>query len=90
MSRNKLIVFCTVKDMDEGEKIAKALVTEHLAACVNIISGVRSIYHWKGKIEDESEVMLLIKTSADLFASLEEQIHKLHSYDVPEIIAIEP
>lgn len=90
MPTKKLIVFCTAKDIEEGEKIANTLVHEHLAACVNIISGVRSIYRWKGKLEDEDEVLLLIKTSSDLFASLEEWIHELHSYEVPEIVAIEP
>ena len=79
-----------MKDIAEGEETAWILVREHLAACVNIISGIRSIYHWKDKIEDESEVMLMIKTSEDLFDSLKGRILELHSYEVPEIIAIEP
>lgn len=90
MPNAKLIVFCTVKDPDEASTIAKTLVDEKLAACVNILPGIRSIYRWKGKIEDESEVLMMIKTSNELFSNLEKRIKALHSYDVPEIVAINP
>lgn len=90
MPNKKTIVFCTVKDPDEASTIAKILVDEKLAACVNIVPGIRSIYRWKGKIQDEAEVLMMIKTSKELFPDLEKRIKALHSYDVPEIVAFNP
>ncbi|MFH1515361.1 MAG: divalent-cation tolerance protein CutA [bacterium] len=87
---SKLIVFCTVKDLDEAATIAKILVKEKLAACVNIVPSIRSIYRWKGKINDESEVLMMIKTSKKLYYDLKSQIRAVHSYDVPEIVAFKP
>ena len=68
--------------------MARALVEKRLAACVNVIPGVRSVYRWKDAIEDEEEVLLLIKTSRALLEELRGEIERLHSYEVPEVIAL--
>ena len=83
------IVFITAPDLDTAESIAKALLEKRLAACVNIIPGLRSIYHWEGKIEDDQEILLMIKTRAELIEKqLTPLVQKLHPYQVPEIIAL--
>ena len=88
MSRN-VLVLVTCGSAKETKSIANALVGKHLAACVNVLaSPVQSIYRWKGKIETAREYLLLIKTSRRRFAALEKEIRRLHSYDVPEIIAL--
>src|SRR3990170_607347 len=84
----KIIVLITVSSPEEGEKIAKALIEKRLAACVNILPGLRSIYHWQGKICDDKELLLLAKTRVDVFDILEKEVKALHSYEVPEIIAL--
>ena len=68
--------------------MARALVEKRLAACVNVMPGVRSVYRWKDAIEDEEEVLLVIKTSRALLDELREEIERLHSYEVPEVIAL--
>jgi periplasmic divalent cation tolerance protein len=68
--------------------IAKALVEEQLAACVNILSPMRSVYRWEGKVTDDREWLLLIKTRAERFAAVEIRVKALHSYQVPEVIAL--
>ena len=83
-----IVVYVTAGSAEEGERIAAALVEERLAACVNRVSGVRSTYRWEGKIEDSEEQLLIIKTSRDLFERLKQKITELHSYSVPEIIAL--
>lgn len=83
-----IVVLITVSSPDEGEKIAKALVEKRIAACVNIIPGLRSIYHWQGKVRDDQELLLMAKTSESLFERLQQEIKTLHSYSVPEIIAL--
>lgn len=83
-----MIVFVTVPNEEEAVKIAKTIVEERLAGCVNIIKTIRSIYSWKGKIEDEPEVLMIIKTKSELFEELSERIKSIHSYTVPEIIGI--
>lgn len=83
----EIILFVTAGSEDEAVKIAKALVESKWAACVNIIGNVRSIYQWEGKIEDESEVLMIIKSRADLFEQIRQKIEALHSYSVPEIIS---
>jgi len=83
-----IVVFVTCGSEEEGLKIANALVEEHLAACVNLISPVRSIYRWEGKIWDENEWLLIIKTQKDRFEELEKKVKSLHSYSVPEIISL--
>lgn len=88
MTAEYIIVYITAPNEDEAAKIARALVEESLAGCVNIIRGIRSIYRWQGKIEDEEEALLIAKTRGELFAKLEEKVKKIHPYSVPEIIAV--
>jgi len=86
---NKTVVLVTCGSEKEAVRIARAVVRARLAACVNIHGApVRSIYHWKGKMEDAREWLLLMKTTQKRFAALRAEIQKLHSYDLPEIIAI--
>ncbi len=81
-------MLCTVPDRPAGERIAQALVEERLAACVNLVPGLTSIYRWQGKVEKEAECLLIIKTAAARFEAVKDRIQALHSYDLPEIIAI--
>jgi periplasmic divalent cation tolerance protein len=83
-----IVVYITAPNEEEAAKIARAVVEERLAACVNIVKGVRSIYSWQGKIEDDAEVLMIVKTQRHLFESLERRVKELHSYTVPEIIAL--
>lgn len=83
-----IIVFVTCGSEVEGLKIANALVEGRLAACVNLVSPVRSIYRWEGKIWDEKEWLLIIKTQQDRFEELEKKVKALHSYSVPEIVSL--
>ena len=86
---DKLVVFVTCASLSEARKIARALVEKRLAACGNILeTPVRSIYRWKGKVETAKEYLLLIKTSRRRFAVLQDVVKRLHSYGVPEIIAL--
>ena len=90
MAFEKIVVFCTAKDYEEAHSIALALVKENLAACVNIVPGLTSIFRWKGRIEEEKEFLLIIKTSRELFENLATWMKEIHSYEVPEIIALKP
>lgn len=83
-----IVVFCTVPDKKTGHAIAKSTVEDKLAACVTISGPVESCYTWKGKIEVDQELLLIIKTQSALFSKLEEKIKALHPYEVPEIIAL--
>jgi periplasmic divalent cation tolerance protein len=85
---NKRLVLTTASSPEESRKIARALVESRLAACVNIIPKVESVYRWEGKVEEAEEYLLLIKTTADAFAAVREKIQQLHSYEVPECIAL--
>jgi periplasmic divalent cation tolerance protein len=86
---DKLLVLVTCSGVAEARKIARAVVEERLAACVNILPGaVTSIYRWKGKVQSARERLLLIKTSRKRLAKLQATVEKLHSYDVPEFIAV--
>ncbi len=88
-STNKVVVLTNCGSRKEAQRIAKALVERRLAACVNAITApVASVYRWKGKIESAREYLLLIKTSRARFAAVERAIRELHSYEVPEIIAL--
>jgi len=78
----------TASNEDEAAAIAKAIVGERLAACANIIRNVRSIYRWEGEVQDDPEVLMVIKTRMELFGRLEARVRELHSYEVPEIIAL--
>ena len=84
-----LLVLCTVKDWEEARTLADALVDQRVAACVNLLGGVESIYRWKDQVERSTEVILLIKTIRSRLPDLEAAIRSLHSYEVPEIIAFE-
>jgi periplasmic divalent cation tolerance protein len=83
-----VVVLVTVPSAEVGERIAAAVVPEHLAACVNILPGLRSIFFWKGRVEDEPEVLLLMKTRADRLAALEARVRALHPYSVPGFVAL--
>ncbi len=85
---DEIVVFITASNEDEAVRIAKVIVEIKLAACVNIIRDIRSIYTWQGKLEDEREALMLVKTRKALFNTLTEEVKKLHSYTVPEIIAL--
>lgn len=86
---DKLVVLVTCRSAEEARRIARELVEARLAACGNIVeTPVRSIYRWKGKIETAREYLLLVKTSRRRFAALEQTVKRLHSYDLPEIIAL--
>ena len=85
---DKIVVFSTCASAEEAQRVARALVEKRLAACVNVIPGIRSVYRWKDAVEDEEEVLLLIKTSRALLDELREEIERLHSYEVPEVIAL--
>ena len=83
-----ILVLSTTDSMDLAQRIAGALVEAGEAACVNIVSGVRSVYRWEGKLCNEGEFLLLIKSSVDRFEAVRSRIRQLHSYQVPEIIAV--
>ena len=82
------VVLTTVSSPEEARRIAAALVEERLAACVNIITEVSSVYRWQGTVEEASEILLLIKTRVEKLEALEAAIQKLHSYDVPEFLIL--
>ena len=85
---DKRIVLSTAGSDEEARRIARYLVERQLAACVNIVPRVESIFRWKGKIESSHEYLLLIKTSADQFPAVRDAIGELHSYELPECIAL--
>lgn len=84
-----IVAFCTASSVEDAEFIARELVERRLAACVNIVPGISSIYRWRGEVERSDEVQLVIKTSAERFEALREAIVKLHTYELPELIALE-
>jgi periplasmic divalent cation tolerance protein len=88
MMTDARVVLTTSGNREEAEKIANALVEAEIAACVNIVGPMRSIYRWQGKIENAEEFLLLIKTWEDAYDRVEAAIRELHSYDLPECIAI--
>jgi periplasmic divalent cation tolerance protein len=85
---DKIVILSTCGSSDEAERLARKLVDQRLAACVNVISPVRSFYRWKGAVEDASEWLLVIKTSRALFDRLRSELEFSHSYEVPEILAL--
>ncbi len=82
------VIFITTSSLDEAEKIGRALVEEKLVACANIISPIRSIYRWQGKICDDKEALIILKTKKKLFKQIENRVKALHSYEVPEVISM--
>lgn len=89
MQVSALICFSTCPDADTAERIASALVDERLAACVNILPGVRSVYRWQDAVERAEEVLLLVKTMPDQFERLKTRLLELHPYELPELLAVE-
>ena len=85
---DKTIVFVTCESREQAETIAQAIVTEKLAACVNVLPGIRSCYTWDRKLTWSDEVLLLIKTTRGRFDQLQDRIKTLHSYSVPEIVGV--
>ena len=82
------IALCTCADRDQAERIAHRLVEQHLAACVNILPGVQSIYRWQGAVESAGEVLMLIKTSAAHIHEVQSTILSLHSYEIAEFLVL--
>lgn len=85
---DKIVVLSTCATEEDAERLARLLVEKRLAACVNVISGVRSHYRWKGAVESASECLLIVKSSRELFPSLSAALEKAHPYEVPEALAI--
>jgi periplasmic divalent cation tolerance protein len=85
---DKKLVLSTCGSVDEARNLARALVEKQLAACVNIIPQIESLYYWKGKVETSTEYLLVIKTTAGAFDELRDVLTELHSYDVPECLEI--
>lgn len=83
-----IVVFMTAGSREEATSISQYLVESRLAACVQILPGMESVYRWEGKIERSSEILLLAKTTQDKFEELETAVRSLHSYDTPDIIAL--
>ena len=83
-----IVVFVTVSSIKEARKISAALIKQKLAACVNIINGVNSVFWWQGKVDSSKELLLIVKTRKALFKKVEKVVKTLHSYKVPEIIAL--
>ena len=83
-----LVILCTCPDEEVASQLASGLVEAHLAACVNILPGIRSIYRWQGTVSDDSEVLMVIKTLATRSKELEAWLLVHHPYDVPEVVAI--
>jgi periplasmic divalent cation tolerance protein len=84
------LVFVTASSVEEARTLAQGILEKHLAACVNILPVVESHYRWKGKVEKSSEVMLVIKSSAEQFEALAGFVRKNHSYECPEIVSVAP
>jgi len=85
---DKIVVLTTCATQEQAEGLARHLVEERLAACGNILPGGRSVYRWKDKVEDAAELVLVIKSRRDVFVKLRAAIAQLHSYEIPEVIAL--
>lgn len=88
MDSQPLVVYCTCPDQATAERIAETVVDERLAACVNLVPGLISIYRWQGQIQRDAEWLLIIKTCSTVYSLLEARLCELHPYEVPEIIAL--
>lgn len=86
--RDVIVVFSTTSSKKEAKRIAKALVEKRVAACVSIFGPIKSVYWWKGKVEESEECFLMVKTIQDKYNELEKVIREIHSYQVPEILAV--
>jgi periplasmic divalent cation tolerance protein len=85
---DKIIVLTTCESSQDAQTIAETLVEKRLAACVNILPGLKSVYRWQGKVENATELLLLIKTRRGLFEQLSAELARIHPYEVPEVIAL--
>ena len=83
------IALTTTANRPQAERIARALIDQQLAACVNIVAGVHSVYRWEGKVEAANECLLLIKTQQERVTAVRDLVHQLHTYQVPEFLVIE-
>ena len=86
---DKIVVLSACASAEEAQRLARALVEKRLAACVNVIPGIRSVYKWKDAIQEDEEVLLVIKTSRALMEEVKDEIERLHSYELPEVIALQ-
>ena len=84
----KIVVFSACGSAEEARKLARHLVETRVAACVNVISGAYSVFHWEGKLEEASEWMLIVKTTRARLEALKSELRKMHSYAVPEVVAV--
>jgi periplasmic divalent cation tolerance protein len=82
------VTLVTAPDPEVGARIARALVEERLAACVNVVPGVRSVYRWGGAVQEDEEVLLVAKTRRDRAVALAERVRALHPYELPEVLAL--
>jgi periplasmic divalent cation tolerance protein len=83
-----LVVLVTAPSAEKAAELARALVEERLAACGNVVPAIRSIYRWEGKVQDEAEALLVLKTTRGRFEALRERVLALHPYDVPEVLGL--
>lgn len=83
-----IVVFVTAKDKQEAQKIARRLVEDKLIACANIVDGVKSVFWWQGKTDEADETLLIMKSEKRLFKKIAAAVKALHSYDLPEVIAL--
>jgi periplasmic divalent cation tolerance protein len=88
MKMKNIVIFITAANQKEAKKIAGRLVSEKLAACVNIVPQVNSLFRWQGRVDGAKEVLLIVKSKAAAFRKIAALVKKLHSYEVPEIIAV--
>jgi periplasmic divalent cation tolerance protein len=88
MSEETLVVLVTAPTMEQAAQLGRTLVEERLAACANLVPGLRSIYRWQDAVQDDAEVLLLIKTTAARFDRLAQRVRELHSYETPEVLAL--
>jgi periplasmic divalent cation tolerance protein len=88
MPVNALVVLVTCPTAERAAELARAVVEERLAACGNVVPGLRSIYRWEGKVQDDAEALLVLKTTRERFEALRERVLALHPYEVPEVIAL--
>ena len=88
MTSDALLVYCTCPDDDTAAELAEMLVSKQLAACVNIVTGIQSVYAWQGKVQFDDEALLLIKTTSSAYEELQAVLREQHPYELPEIVAV--
>jgi periplasmic divalent cation tolerance protein len=88
-AQDAIAVFITASNREEASRLAEMLVEKHLAACVQILPEMESVYRWQGKVERQGEVLLIVKTIGSKFEELEKEVRALHSYETPEIVAFQ-